>query len=110
MARLCCVGALNAGAGTLREGASSEAQTARGSVSLEGGVSPRARRTLLERVLCWATLVGREGHRSVGCGVCVCFVLCSMCACVLFAGIKQDSPVFLTLVAVPDTVRFFFLN
>jgi hypothetical protein len=42
---------------------------------LEGGVSPRARRTPLERAPCWAALVGRRGHRGVGCAVCACFVL-----------------------------------
>jgi hypothetical protein len=60
-----------------REGASSEAEPAREIVS------PRARRTLLEGVPCWAALVGRGGHRGVGCAVCVCFVLCSRSVCVL---------------------------
>jgi hypothetical protein len=45
---------------------SSEAEPAR------GVVSPRARRTLLEGALDWATLVGRGGHRSVGRAVCAC--------------------------------------
>jgi hypothetical protein len=49
-----------------REGASSEAEPAR------GGVSPRARRTLFEGAFDWATLVGRGGHRSVGHIVCAC--------------------------------------
>jgi hypothetical protein len=69
---------------------SSEAESARGSVSprarrtsLEGGVSPRARRTLLEGAPCWDALVGRGGHRDVGCAVCVCFVFCSRSVCVL---------------------------
>jgi hypothetical protein len=38
---------------------------------LEGGVSPRAKRNPLEGALDWATLVGRGGHRSVGCALCV---------------------------------------
>jgi hypothetical protein len=38
---------------------------------LEDVVSPRARRTLLEGAPCWAALVGRGGHRGVGCAVCV---------------------------------------
>jgi hypothetical protein len=50
-------------------GPSSEAETARGSAS------PRARRTSLEGASCWAALVGRGGHRSVGRAVCACFVL-----------------------------------
>jgi hypothetical protein len=53
-------------------------------------VSPRARRTLLEGAPCWAALVGRGGHRGVGCAVCVCFVLCLCFA--FFAGFKQGSP------------------
>jgi hypothetical protein len=62
-----------------REGASSEAEPARGrwgpsseAEPARGGVSPRARRTLLEGALDWATLVGRGGHRSVGRAVCAC--------------------------------------
>jgi hypothetical protein len=39
---------------------------------LEGGVSPRARRDLLEGAFDWATLVGRGGHRSVGRAVRAC--------------------------------------
>jgi hypothetical protein len=86
-----------------REGASSEAEPARGGMiprarrnpleggvdprarrtSLEGGVSPRARRTLLEGAPCWAALVGRGGHHGLGCTMCVRFVLGSRCVCVL---------------------------
>jgi hypothetical protein len=60
-------------------------------------VSPRARRTLLEGVPCWATLVGRGGHRSVGlCCVRMFCVMFEVCLCfVFFAGFKQDSPGFL---------------
>jgi hypothetical protein len=50
---------------------------------LEGGGDPRARRTLLEGAPRWAALVGRGGHRGVGCAVCVCFLLCSRSVCVL---------------------------
>jgi hypothetical protein len=44
------------------------------------GVSPRARRNLLEGAFVWATPVGCGGHRSVGRVLCVslserCFVL-----------------------------------
>jgi hypothetical protein len=88
------------GAGTLERGGahprerepSSEAEPARG-----GGVSPRARRTLLEGVPCWATLVGRGGHRSVGlCCVRMFCVMFKVCLCfVFFAGFKQDSSGFL---------------
>jgi hypothetical protein len=73
---------------------------------LEGGGGPRARRNPLEGARAlerggprsrgaprWAVLVGRGGHRGVGCAVCVCFVLC-LCF-VFFAGFKQDSPGFL---------------
>jgi hypothetical protein len=60
-----------------RRGASSEAEPAR------GGVSPRARRTLLEGAPGWAALVGRGGHHGVGCAVFVRFVLCSRSVCVL---------------------------
>jgi hypothetical protein len=47
---------------------------------LEGGVNPRAGRSLLEGALDWATPVGRGGHRDVGRALCVrlserCFVL-----------------------------------
>jgi hypothetical protein len=73
-----------------REGASSEAEPARGrrgplsdAEPARGGVSPRARRTLLEGAPCWTALVGRGGHRGVGCAVCVCFVFCSRSVCVL---------------------------
>jgi hypothetical protein len=86
-----------------REGASSEAEPARGGRGpsseaeparggrepsseadhARGGVSPRARRTLLEGVPCWAALVGRGGDRVVGCAVCVCFGLRSKSVCVL---------------------------
>jgi hypothetical protein len=38
---------------------------------LEGGVYPRARRSLLEETFEWAALVGRGGHRSVGHAPCV---------------------------------------
>jgi hypothetical protein len=51
-----------------REGASGEAEPARGrrgpsseAEPARGGVSPRARLTLLEGALDWATLVGRGG-------------------------------------------------
>jgi hypothetical protein len=75
------------GGGHAREGASSEAEAnprARRS-PLEGGVYPRARRSpleggvslragrsLLKGALDWAALVGRGGHRGVGCASCVC--------------------------------------
>jgi hypothetical protein len=75
-----------------REGASSEAELARGGLGpsseaelargrlgpsseaepARGGVSPRARRNLLEGALDWATLMGRGGHRSVGHAVSAC--------------------------------------
>jgi hypothetical protein len=54
------------GVGALAREPSSEAEPAR------GGVSPRARRNLLEGALDWAPLVGRGGHRSVGRAVCAC--------------------------------------
>jgi hypothetical protein len=38
---------------------------------LEGGVYPRARRSLLEGAFEWAALVGRGGHRGVGRALCV---------------------------------------
>jgi hypothetical protein len=62
----------------------------------EGGVNPRARRTSLEGVPCWAALVGRGGHRGVGRAVCACFALGSRCVLrfAFFAGFKQDSPWF----------------
>jgi hypothetical protein len=40
---------------------------------LEGGVRPRARRSLLEGTFEWAALVGRGGRRSVGRAPCVRF-------------------------------------
>jgi hypothetical protein len=61
------------------------------------GGSPRARRSPLVGAPCWAVLVGRGGHRGVGCSVRVCFMLGStlgLCFAV-FAGFKQDSPGFL---------------
>jgi hypothetical protein len=70
-------------------------------------MNPRARRTLLEGVPCWAALVGRGGHRGVGRGVRACFVLGSRCVLrfAFFAGFKQDPPVFQgTLVVVPTIV------
>jgi hypothetical protein len=55
-----------------REGTSSEAEPARGRWGpsseadlIRGGVTPRARRTLLEVALCWAALVGCGGRRGV---------------------------------------------
>jgi hypothetical protein len=59
-------------------------------------MNPRARRTLLEGVPCWAALVGRGGHRGVGRGVRACFVLGSRCVLrfAFFAGFKQDPPRF----------------
>jgi hypothetical protein len=59
-------------------------------------MNPRARRTLLEGVPCWAALVGRGGHRGVGRGVRACFVLGSRCVLrfAFFAGFKQDPPFF----------------
>jgi hypothetical protein len=39
---------------------------------LEGGVYPRARRSLLEGTFEWAALVGCGGHHSVGRAPCVC--------------------------------------
>jgi hypothetical protein len=69
-----------------REGASSEAEPARGrrgpsseAEPARGSVSPRARRTSLEGAPCWAALVGRGGHRGVGRAVCACFVLGLRC-------------------------------
>jgi hypothetical protein len=49
---------------------------------------------LLEGAPCWAALVGRGGHRGVGCAVCVRFVLGSRCVLrfAFFAGFKQDAP------------------
>jgi hypothetical protein len=70
-----------------REGASSEAEPAR------GGVSPRARWNLLEGAFDWATLVGRGGHRSAGRAVCACLGK----RCVLFCFLQVLSripPVF----------------
>jgi hypothetical protein len=55
-----------------RRGPSSEAEPARGGVALERGGTrsrgrgPRARRKPLEGALDWATLVGHGGHRRVG--------------------------------------------
>jgi hypothetical protein len=66
---------------------SSEAEPAR------GGVSPRARRNLLEGAFDWAILVGRGGHYSVGCAMCA--RLGKRCVLFFFAGFKQDSPGFL---------------
>jgi hypothetical protein len=40
---------------------------------LEGGVYPRARRSLLEGTFEWAALVGRGGHHGVGRAPCVRF-------------------------------------
>jgi hypothetical protein len=61
---------------------------------LEGGVSPRARSNLLNGAFDRATLVGRGGHRGVGCALRV--RLSKRCALFLFfAGFKQDSPGFL---------------
>jgi hypothetical protein len=40
---------------------------------LEGGVYPRARRSLLEGTFEWAALVGRGGHHGVGRASCVRF-------------------------------------
>jgi hypothetical protein len=61
------------GGGRAREGASSEAEPARGrrepssgAEPARGGRGPRARRSLLEGALDWATPVGRGGHRGVG--------------------------------------------
>jgi hypothetical protein len=60
---------------------------------LEGAVSPRARRNLLEGAFDWATLVGRGGHRGVGCALRV--RLSKRCALFLFfIGFKHDSPGF----------------
>jgi hypothetical protein len=47
---------------------------------LEGGVDPRAGRSPLGGAFDWAALVGRGGHRGVGCALRVrlsvrCFVL-----------------------------------
>jgi hypothetical protein len=55
-------------------------------------VSPRARRTLPEGALDWATLVGRGGHRSVGRAVCVCVLRFEVCFVLFFAGFKQGFP------------------
>jgi hypothetical protein len=38
---------------------------------LEGGVCPRARRSLLEGIFEWAALVGRGGYRGMGRALCV---------------------------------------
>jgi hypothetical protein len=87
----CCVRALNVRTrvrerACVCEGASSEAEPARGGREpsseadpLEGAVNPRARRNLLEGAFRWATPMGRGDHRSVGRAPCVrlserCFV------------------------------------
>jgi hypothetical protein len=107
-----------------REGASSEAEPARGRRGPSSEAEPpRGRRgpsseaDLARGVPCWATLVGCGGNRGVGCGVCVCFVLCSRCVCVLcfLQVLSRIPPGFLgTLVAVPDNcivdqVEFVFI-
>jgi hypothetical protein len=85
------------------EGASSEAEPARGrrgpsseAEPARGSVSPRARRTSLEGVPCWTPLVGRGGPSRRGlCYVRVFRVMFEGCLCfVFFAGFKQDSPGF----------------
>jgi hypothetical protein len=63
--------------------------------SLEGDVSPRARRTSLEGAFRWVASVGRGGHRSVDRVVCIFCVRPEVgFAFCVFAGFKQDSPVF----------------
>jgi hypothetical protein len=86
-----------------RWGPSSEADLARGRRGpsseadlIRRGLSPRARRTSLEGVLCWATSVGRGGHFGVD------RVVRKFCVrpevaftfCVFFAGFQRDSPRF----------------
>jgi hypothetical protein len=79
-----------------RRGPSSEAEPTRGGVSprarrnpLEGGVSPRARQNPLEGAFDWATLVGHGGHRSVGRAVCACLGK----RCVLFCFLQVLSKI-----------------
>jgi hypothetical protein len=66
------------GNGRAREGVSSEAEPARGTVKprarrnpLEGGANPRAGWNLLEGASEWATPVSRVDHRNVGRAPCV---------------------------------------
>jgi hypothetical protein len=67
------------GSGRAREEASSKAET-----------NPRARRSLLEGALDWATLVGRGDHRGVDRALGVC--LSERYFVSVFLGFKQDSP------------------
>jgi hypothetical protein len=49
-----------------RDGRARAERPRAGRSPLEGGVYPRARRSLLEGTFEWAALVGRGGHRGVG--------------------------------------------
>jgi hypothetical protein len=59
---------------------------------LEGGVCPRAKRSLLEGTFEWVALVGRGGHRGVGHATCAC--LSKMRLALVFLQVLNGIPSF----------------